>query len=374
MTSGSYWQRDARDRWVGLALPSAVDFAVIGGGFAGLATAIRLRERHPQASIALLEAERVGAGASGRNAGFLTPLPAPVWLLSPEHAWGAARINAEVHGVARWIDALAIDCELARVQLRFSAPGRIAARALRELMRAVERAGVTLDAYTLHPYELVAGLATHADRAGVMIREGARVRRIEGVRAGGSTIHVDGGRVHATKVIACTNAYSSAIDFGEPRPAALVVHSAMGATAPHGADDARFTVEVNAVQAYHRTHAGRVIYGGLDTLHEPSARDHAKLARHAGLTFEETWSGRFHATPNGLPIIRTSDANNALVWNIGYGGTGVALALACARLVACVASNGTWDTADDPRLLALMHATTIPVRAALGALARIVLH
>jgi glycine/D-amino acid oxidase-like deaminating enzyme len=103
----SYWQRDAGwcDRRRGAGVPASVDFAVLGGGLAGLATAIRLREQEPGAAIVLLEAERVGYGASGRNAGFLSPLAAPVWFLgaerSPEQAWAAARINADVHAIAR---------------------------------------------------------------------------------------------------------------------------------------------------------------------------------------------------------------------------------------------------------------------------------
>ena len=103
---GSYWQRDAGwcDRWISAAIPRDVDFAVIGAGFAGLMTSIRLREQNPSAQIVVLEAERVGYGASGRNAGFLSPLAAPVWLLgaerSPEQAWGAARINHDDIGAA----------------------------------------------------------------------------------------------------------------------------------------------------------------------------------------------------------------------------------------------------------------------------------
>ena len=97
---GSYWQREAgwKDRWRDVAVPSEVDVAVLGGGFAGLSTALGLRERMPKATIVVLEAERVGYGASGRNAGFLSPLAAPVWLLgaerSPEQAWAAARIRS----------------------------------------------------------------------------------------------------------------------------------------------------------------------------------------------------------------------------------------------------------------------------------------
>src|SRR3954452_14912267 len=46
------------------------DVAVVGGGFTGLWSAIRLLETEPSLRVVLLEAERVGWGASGRNGGF----------------------------------------------------------------------------------------------------------------------------------------------------------------------------------------------------------------------------------------------------------------------------------------------------------------
>ncbi|SIS90089.1 NAD(P)/FAD-dependent oxidoreductase [Paracoccus saliphilus] len=52
-----------------------VDFAVIGGGFAGLSAARRLSQLNPGARIALLEAGRIGEGAAGRNSGFMIDLP-----------------------------------------------------------------------------------------------------------------------------------------------------------------------------------------------------------------------------------------------------------------------------------------------------------
>jgi glycine/D-amino acid oxidase-like deaminating enzyme len=51
--------------------PLEVDVAVVGGGYTGLWTALALREREPDARVALLEARRVGDGPSGRNGGFL---------------------------------------------------------------------------------------------------------------------------------------------------------------------------------------------------------------------------------------------------------------------------------------------------------------
>lgn len=90
-----------------------------------MSTAVRLRELHPNATIVVLESERVGAGASGRNAGFLSPLAAPIWLLAREHAWGATRINAEVHAIARWIREHLADCELEPAKLALQAQSRL---------------------------------------------------------------------------------------------------------------------------------------------------------------------------------------------------------------------------------------------------------
>jgi glycine/D-amino acid oxidase-like deaminating enzyme len=50
---------------------SRAEVAIIGGGFVGLWTAIRLKEMEPACDVALLEQDICGAGASGRNGGFL---------------------------------------------------------------------------------------------------------------------------------------------------------------------------------------------------------------------------------------------------------------------------------------------------------------
>lgn len=52
-----------------------VDVAIIGGGFAGLAAARRLRQLDPALKVAVLEASRLAEGASGRNSGFMIDLP-----------------------------------------------------------------------------------------------------------------------------------------------------------------------------------------------------------------------------------------------------------------------------------------------------------
>ena len=363
----SYWQRGWVDRWCEEA-PASADFVVIGGGLAGLATAIRLRER--EASVVLLEAERVGFGASGRNAGFLSPLAAPVWVLGADrvtdYAWGASRMHDEMHEMARWIAARVPDCELAPAHYRMASAGRLWDAALGDFARAMEAAhvphrvapskrfAVDMDAYTLHPYKLVRGLAEHAEEIGVQICEGTRVTAIEGTR-----VLTEHGAIDARRVVVCTNAYTPSISV-EARPRAVTMHSSMAVSAPVGNvdRDADFVLEVGASQTYHRMHDGRLIYGGVDQFTEPTE---PRVDMPAPV--ELAWSGKFQTTTTGLPIVKRV---NDVVFNIGYGGTGVVLALACAPLAAAVAS----DTEPDG-LLALIRDTHVPVRDALRAIGRI---
>src|SRR5699024_2695775 len=61
-----------------LAGKQHVDIAIVGGGFTGVATALELAERGYK--VAIIEARKVGWGASGRNGGQITG------SLSGEHA------------------------------------------------------------------------------------------------------------------------------------------------------------------------------------------------------------------------------------------------------------------------------------------------
>lgn len=63
----SYWLDQTSN-----AKTKTYDFVIVGGGIAGLSTAYWLQKENPQAKIAVLEKNRIGFGASGRNAGFVT--------------------------------------------------------------------------------------------------------------------------------------------------------------------------------------------------------------------------------------------------------------------------------------------------------------
>ena len=71
-----------------------VDVAIIGGGFTGLSSAYFLRKAEPSMRVAVLEAEVIGFGASGRNGGFAMTL----FGLEPA-------VTAMLFGKQRTIDA-----------------------------------------------------------------------------------------------------------------------------------------------------------------------------------------------------------------------------------------------------------------------------
>jgi glycine/D-amino acid oxidase-like deaminating enzyme len=93
----SFWLQEALAADPGEPAPAlagwyTADVCIVGGGFAGLWTAVELSRREPSMRIALVEADICGGGASGRNGGFLS---SSWWDLD-----GLCRLYGEVEGLA----------------------------------------------------------------------------------------------------------------------------------------------------------------------------------------------------------------------------------------------------------------------------------
>ena len=68
---GSMWLDIDRPDYPTLARPETCDLLVVGGGYAGLWTALHAAQRNPDRRIVLIDAHRIGWAASGRNGGFV---------------------------------------------------------------------------------------------------------------------------------------------------------------------------------------------------------------------------------------------------------------------------------------------------------------
>jgi glycine/D-amino acid oxidase-like deaminating enzyme len=183
------------------AIPSAADFVVIGGGFTGLAAAAWLRLLAPEKSVVVLEAGRIGHGASGRTGGMALEGAAADDLPGLEDVLG---------GLKKILDRLQVDCDLSlpgawEIARQGGAKDSPMAWNDSGTLRVVnEVPGGTLD-----PGMLVSGLARAGERLGAIIAENHPVSHVEW--SDGAEIHFAGGRLRAKKVLFATNALSLAL-------------------------------------------------------------------------------------------------------------------------------------------------------------------
>lgn len=111
------------------------EVAVVGGGLAGMSTALRLAERGQD--VVLLEAEFCGHGSASRNAGQLAGAPGGdiqfLNILYPRKFPGIVRFaENSAHFVERLIEQLDIDCD-------YEATGNVCAAVSRGQMGRVRR-------------------------------------------------------------------------------------------------------------------------------------------------------------------------------------------------------------------------------------------
>ena len=251
------------------------DVCVIGGGYTGLSAALELAERGYD--VVLLEAQRIGFGASGRNGGQVgsgqrleqdalekmvgDTRARALWEMG-EAAKALVQERIAAHDIkADYRAGIAHACwTQAEVKHAHHAAEHLAKRygydKITPLDKAALRAILPSDAYQggdidrgaghLHPLNYALGLARAALAAGVRIFEGSEVHRIDhALRPFVATAH---GGVTCDHVILGANGYLGAL---EPKVAARVmpINNFIVATEPLGDRAAEILAEPIAVAA-----------------------------------------------------------------------------------------------------------------------------
>jgi len=179
-------------------LPDTVDFAVVGGGFTGLAAAAWLKRLAPEKSVALLEAETLGSGASGHTGGLALAesaagnLPGLGDVLPGyKKILGALRVESDIH--LPGVYELGRTTPLKNSPIHWSDSG--------ELHAVNEVAGGTID-----PGKVLTGLAAAAERSGVLLFEQTNVEHCHFQTP--LLLLTPFGVLRASQVLFATNAYS----------------------------------------------------------------------------------------------------------------------------------------------------------------------
>ena len=364
-----------RHSWPALDGDRRADVCVVGGGYTGLSAALHLAERGFR--VVLLEARRIGNGASGRNGGQLgsghrrpqalleralgVEAARRLWELA-EEAKAAVRERIARHRIAcdlkpgiavaahrpRHARALAREAEHLRTRYGYDAIDILDRAALEAEVAAEGFHGGILDrgAGHLHPLNYTLGLARAAGAAGVAIHEGAPVRAL--ARGAPNAVSAGAHTVHAEAVVLACNGYLEAPDPGIGRRI-LPIDNYILATEPLGEEKARALIpndiavtDTRFVVNYFRLSPDRrLLFGGGESYGRGLMTDPGRLVRRhmlrlfpqlAGARIDHAWGGTLAITRTRMPSIGRLEGD--LYYAQGFSGHGVALTTLAGKLVA----------------------------------------
>ena len=351
------------------------DVCIVGAGYTGVSTALNLAERGY--SVVVLEAARIGWGASGRNGGQICSGYSPsmrkiarwvgvddamrLWDMA-EEAKAIIRERVRRHdircdlksgyllGAVKPTDIPELHAELELLAERHDYhEARLVNRdEIRSMVATDIYHGGVYDAGGghLHPLNYNLGLARAALTAGGKIYEGSAVERIT---FGANPIaHTAGGAVKARYLVLCGNAYMGDLVpsirrkimpvgtyiaatevLGDNRARALIPSDA-------AVSDTKFVLDYYRLTADHRLlFGGRVSYTTLPPANLTQAMRRTMLSVYphlADVSFEYVWGGNVAITVERTPHIGRLDGN--VYFAHGFSGMGVALTGVAGKAVA----------------------------------------
>lgn len=376
---GNLWESSAKETFQAAVLTDNidVDLVTIGGGYTGLSAALEAVKQG--ARVAVLEAQTIGFGGSGRNVGLVN---AGLWL-PPEKVieilgeGAGQRLNqvlaAAPDAVFDLIDLYSIDCEPVRNGTLHCAHSKRGFGQLQDRYRQQMNAGAPVSllsetvakartgsaavfgalhdarAGTIHPLSYARGLARAATSSGAQVYE--RSQAISIAQEGGAwRVTTAQGDVTARHLLVATNAYHKPVENLAIAPVTMVSFFQL-ATNPLDSDLVQTILprgegcwDTGTVMTSFRTDdANRFIIGGMGQLDDFGVnRNWARRAmvRHypqlATTRLNYSWSGQIAMPDDHLPkVLRLGQASDLSGYAVlGYSGRGIGPGTIMGRAVA----------------------------------------
>lgn len=205
-----YWLDDCGDDLTprpALARDETVDVAILGGGFSGLWTAHYLLRANPGLSVAVIEQQFCGYGASGRNGGWCSPRY-PMLVDELEKHFGTEAARATIRAQHAVIDDVAAIIAEEGIEAHFTPGGMLSvARTQRQLAglqatyASYARLGLADDTRMLSADESRALIAVTGVLGAMKTEAGASIHPLRLVRGLARAVEARGGRIYEGTVV-----------------------------------------------------------------------------------------------------------------------------------------------------------------------------
>ncbi len=369
---------------------------IVGGGYTGLWSAIKLKEAEPELDITILEANLCGSGASGRNGGCMltwsTKYPSLARLFGEAEAKRLVSASeAAVFEIENFCATHNIDCEIRVDGTYYTASNASQIGNMDNIVAQLKQQNINswqtcpLDkvrrhtgssthleglfspaAGSIQPAKLARGLKTVAEKLGIKVFEHSpMIELIEGAPA---LIKTAKGSVTADKVILATNAWMPR-QFKEFSRSVTLVSSDMLITKPIpsllktiGLDNGCAVVDSRTFVHYYRTtEDGRLMmgkggnmfaYGNKVSCAFDQASRYQPILKKALKRFfpnihwnqvEKTWTGPSDRSVSGFPFFGYLRNHKNIIYGLGYSGNGVVQTYIGAEIIRSLTLNR-----DDP--------------------------
>jgi len=352
------------------------DICIVGGGYTGLWTALKIKEKNPSANIIVIEKDLCGSGASGRNGGCMIPLsskfPAMKKIVGTKDAIRMVKASEEaLYKIKQFCENNNIDAKIRINGIVYSSTNNKHRGGFDNLLRDLNENNINswerfskekiqkltgssrnIDGYfspiggSLQPALLARGLKRIAEKKGIKIFERSAMSSYDNNEK--IVVHTTHGSVECKKLIVAINAWTPSF-FSFLSRSVILVSSDMIISEPINSEleklnlnNGLVVLDSNLFTHYYRsTPDGRIMLGKggntfsfnnkvVQSFDGPSTIEN--FLKKSLIKFfpsllntkvTQSWNGPSERTKTGFPFFGYHPKNKNILYGFGYSGNGI---------------------------------------------------
>ncbi len=352
------------------------DICIVGGGYTGLWTALKIKEKSPSTNIIIIEKDLCGSGASGRNGGCMIPLsskfPAMKKIVGKKDAIRMVKASEEaLNAIKQFCEVNNLDAQIRINGIVYSATNNKHRGGFDNLLRDLNENNINswerlskekiqkltgsnrnIDGYfspiggSLQPALLARGLKKIAEKKGIKIFEHSAMSSYEDKKK--IIVHSAHGSVECKKLVLAINAWTPSF-FSFLSRSVVLVSSDMIISEPINNEleklnlnNGLVVLDSNLFTHYYRsTQDGRIMFGKggntfsfnnkvINSFDGPSTIE--SFLKKSLVNFFpslqntkiiRSWNGPSERTKTGFPFFGYHPKNKNIIYGFGYSGNGI---------------------------------------------------